>query len=153
MKKLLVSWILGLAALGMWATPSHAFHHTFGLFVHHGCCGHCCGCCCSTICVRPYNAFSPVCCGTLCCDGCNPFCCAPTQACAYTPECPAVGNPGYSAAPSNATLPSCDGGTPAPGKLAPTPIANPGPGAFLMPYNNSAPMMGQPVYWSTGYGR
>ena len=27
---------------------------------------------CCTFCVKPYNAFSPVCCGTLFCDGCCP---------------------------------------------------------------------------------
>src|SRR5438046_6624672 len=36
---------------------------------------HCCGChkCCTYLCVRPYNAFSPVCCGSVSCIGCCPM--------------------------------------------------------------------------------
>lgn len=69
MKKFLTAALLALAVSGLSAVPSFAWG-TFGL-IPHGCC---CGCCCScNVCIRPYNAFSPVCCGSLCCDGCMPF--------------------------------------------------------------------------------
>jgi hypothetical protein len=28
---------------------------------------------CATLCIKPYNAFSPVCFGSICCDGCFPL--------------------------------------------------------------------------------
>jgi hypothetical protein len=43
---------------------------TFGLCIHrkcHGCCGGC------SVCIRPYNAFTPVVSGCLIADGCMPF--------------------------------------------------------------------------------
>lgn len=136
MKKLLYTSILGLAALALGAAPSQA--RTFGLIPHH--CWPCrcfgrCGACCGTICIRPYNAFSPVASGSMCFDGCNPFC---------------GGGPGYCGGPIGATLPACDG-APAPGAPTPapvpalTPAPNPGPGAQLFPY-------GQPYSYG-GYGR
>jgi hypothetical protein len=65
MKKLLLFAILGLAALIQ--VPGTTRAGTFGLFTH-GCCG---GCGCG-VCIRPYNAFSPVFCGTVCSDCCCP---------------------------------------------------------------------------------
>ena len=132
MKKLLFSSILGLAALGLSAAPSQAW--TFGLIPHHcwpcSCFG--CGCdkCCGTVCIRPYNAFSPVASGSMCFDGCNPFCCG-----------------GYSGGYRRlrrlprrhdaAWLRQHPGGAgPAPAAVQPTPApaANPGPGAQALPY-------------------
>jgi hypothetical protein len=67
MKKLLTAALLALVVSGLSAPSSQA--GSFGLFYHHhcGCCGGC------TFCVRPYNAFSPVCSGCITCDGCMPF--------------------------------------------------------------------------------
>jgi hypothetical protein len=80
MKKLLPISILALASL--WMTPgTSSAGGSFGLFTQTSCwpfsciagCG-CCGSkCCSTICVKPYNAFSPTCSGTLYCDGFCPM--------------------------------------------------------------------------------
>jgi hypothetical protein len=74
MKKLLLSAFLGLAALAV--TPALSQAGTFGLFT--GCgwfgCGGC-GCSSCTFCVRPYNAFTPVCAGNITCMGCMPFMC------------------------------------------------------------------------------
>jgi hypothetical protein len=67
MNKLFTRALLALSVLTLAAAPSFAWG-TFGLFPH---CGHCCNKC--NFCVRPYNAFSPVCSGTICCDGCFPF--------------------------------------------------------------------------------
>jgi hypothetical protein len=58
MKKLLLPALLSVAALGCAAAPS--FAGTFGLIPHTwglGCNK------CATCCIRPYNAFTPVCCG------------------------------------------------------------------------------------------
>jgi hypothetical protein len=65
MKRLLAVGILSLAALGMATAPAPALFHC----CHWGCCGKCC----QTICIRPYNAFTPVCFGSLCCTGCSPL--------------------------------------------------------------------------------
>src|SRR5262245_37642285 len=69
MKKRLLVGLLALTAL-VWNTPlSYA-----GLL--HRCCGKCCGCKYSMqLCIRPYNAFSPICCGSICGDCCCPFPC------------------------------------------------------------------------------
>ena len=67
MKKVLLSAILGLAAVTLTPALSHA--GTFGLITGCGC-----GCCSKCeFCVRPYNAFTPVCCGNITCMGCMPF--------------------------------------------------------------------------------
>jgi hypothetical protein len=66
MKNLFSAGLLALALTGLSAPSS--FAGAFGLIPHH----HCCSCGCS-VCIRPYNAFSPVCCGTMYCDGCFPF--------------------------------------------------------------------------------
>lgn len=65
MKKLLIT-ILGLA--GLFQVPGIvSASDAFGLFTC-GCCRKC-GC---EVCIRPYNAFSPVLCGTICGDNCFP---------------------------------------------------------------------------------
>jgi hypothetical protein len=67
MKKLLTLGLLSIATLA-WATASaSAWWPCFPL---KGCCG---SKCCSTICIRQYNAFTPICCGSLSCDGCCPM--------------------------------------------------------------------------------
>jgi hypothetical protein len=68
MKKILPAALLALVATSLSATSS--FAGTFGL-IPHGCCWGCCNSC--SVCVRPYNAFSPVVSGNLCCDGVIPF--------------------------------------------------------------------------------
>jgi hypothetical protein len=67
MKKILAVAALSVAALGLTTNRASAWFHCCGLH-------HCCGAC-ATLCVKPYNAFSPVCCGTICCDGCLPLSC------------------------------------------------------------------------------
>ena len=78
MKKLLSIGVLALASL--WLTPgTSSAGGTFGLFTQASCwpfgCLAGCGChkCCTTICVKPYNAFSPTCSGTMYCDGFCPI--------------------------------------------------------------------------------
>jgi hypothetical protein len=68
MKKILTAAFLAVGLTNLSATPASA--GAFGLFYHSCCC--CCGGC--TVCLRPYNAFTPVVSGNLCCDGCVPFC-------------------------------------------------------------------------------
>jgi hypothetical protein len=55
MKRLLPLALLAALALAGSATPS--FAGTFGLFYSHCCCNNC------NLTLRPYNAFTPVCCG------------------------------------------------------------------------------------------
>jgi hypothetical protein len=70
MKKLLTAALFALGISTLSAAPASA--SAFGLFYCRGCCwGCCCGC---NVCLRPYNAFTPVVSGCLCCDGCVPFC-------------------------------------------------------------------------------
>src|SRR5262249_55929278 len=82
MNKMLLGGLLGLASLALASAPARA--GAFGCCTSsaYGCCfGKCfrrccnpCGCCCaSVLCIRQYNAFTPVCCGSLYCDGCTPF--------------------------------------------------------------------------------
>jgi hypothetical protein len=78
MNKLLPTALLGLFALGMSAPTARADKY-FGLCPS-GCCGCRCGCC--NLCIKPYNAFSPVfsgcmCMGDNCCPPCAPQACAP----------------------------------------------------------------------------
>jgi hypothetical protein len=92
MKKMLPTALAALALMGLPARPASA--HTFGLFPHS--CG--CGSCGCNFCIRPYNAFSPVCCGTVYCDGCTPF------------GCGAPGCLPYSGFPGCGPGGCCDGG-------------------------------------------
>jgi hypothetical protein len=65
MKKRLLAGALGLAALVL--APQDA--EALGLLRRH-CCDHRCS---LHLCIRQYNAFSPVCFGNINCMGCNPF--------------------------------------------------------------------------------
>jgi hypothetical protein len=96
MKKLLTAalFALGISAL----SAPHARAGAFGLF-YHSCCWGCCGGC--NVCLRPYNAFTPVVSGNLCCDGCVPFC--PTGAYA--------GGAGGPFGVGPLCSPGCDGGS------------------------------------------
>jgi hypothetical protein len=158
MKKLLLSSILGLTALALWAAPSHAWCY-FGLIPHHCCCGH--GKCCCL----PYNAFSP-----------NPCCCNPCCCCGNYGGFPACGPGGCPAGPIGETLPGCDGATTAPvgpvqsvPQPTPAPAVTPGPVSQALPYGGPMqaagaygyapmlpptvmPMGGQPYYYGA-YGR
>ncbi len=68
MKRVLLGAVTLLASLTA-VVPAQA-GRTFGLFVCHRCCRRCCSC---EFCVRPYNAFSPVCGGCITGDGMMPF--------------------------------------------------------------------------------
>jgi hypothetical protein len=68
MKRLFTLALLASTVVASIAPPS--FGGTFGLFY----CGRC-GCCgCGGCCVRPYNAFTPVCCGGMADLGCGGGC-------------------------------------------------------------------------------
>lgn len=151
MKKALLSSFLGLASLALWAAPSVA--GTFGLIPCHcwpcGGCGCCCGKCCSTICVRPYNAFSPCCSGTIFCDGCMPLgspgCGQP--ACG----CPSPGVLNYQG------VPGCAEQTAPPPAAAHTQAAPYGGPVQAAVYQDSAPRLpasvtptAAPWYWTPG---
>jgi hypothetical protein len=71
MRKLLFAAVLSLAGVGLGAGQASAW----SLHCHH-CCKNC-----ASICVRPYNAFSPSIFGSLCVDGCFPLSCANHGAC------------------------------------------------------------------------
>jgi hypothetical protein len=62
MKKMLFVVLVSLAGVGLTTERASAW-----LLCHH-CCKSC-----ATICVRPYNAFSPSAFGTICADGCCPL--------------------------------------------------------------------------------
>jgi hypothetical protein len=76
MKKVLSIGVLTLASL--WLTPgASSAGGTFGYFTQASCwpfnCCAGCKCCSSTLCIKPYNAFSPTCSGTMYCDGFCPL--------------------------------------------------------------------------------
>src|SRR5262249_42641279 len=66
MKKLLLVGLLSAAVLTLNSPAAQA-----GIIKR--CLGRDCCKCSMSLCVRPYNAFSPVCCGCLTCMGCCPF--------------------------------------------------------------------------------
>ncbi len=120
MKRLLVTSLLGLIVLLQVPGPVWACG-AFGLFTCGGCCKKC-GC---EVCIRPFNAFSPVMCGSICVENCFPIC-GPHCACA-----PPMGGP----------LPPYPGGplvAGPPPALMPPPKSP--PPAALTP--NSAPPLG-----------
>ncbi len=139
MKRLLLIVILGLAGLTQVPGTASALG-TFGLFT-------CCGCrngCGGEVCIRPYNAFSPVLCGTLYCDGCFPFAGSP---CARSPmPCccgmPMAGGPMVPMAPMppNGMMP----GPMPPNGMMPGPM----PPAGMMP----GPMRAPPIMPMPGQG-
>ena len=71
MKKLFALGFLSLAAIGLASGPAAAWWPCFPCS--------CKSCCTTTICLKQYNAFTPVCWGSLTCDGCCPmnFGCCP----------------------------------------------------------------------------
>jgi hypothetical protein len=80
MKKLFALALLSLAVTGWLTTPANAWW-PFS----------CCGTkCCTTICLRQYNAFTPICTGKLSCDGCCPI----NLACGQLGSGPAIFNAG-----------------------------------------------------------
>lgn len=64
MKKLFALAFMSLAAVSWTPTTASAWWPFYP-----ACCK---SCCTTTICLRQYNAFTPVCSGTLNCDGCCP---------------------------------------------------------------------------------
>jgi hypothetical protein len=146
MKKLLLSAFLGLAAVAL--TPALSQAGTFGLFY----CGHCC-CSQCNFCVRPYNAFTPVCCGNITCMGCMPFAPLPNYsglgydgaACPVGSDCSSIG--GETIVGPIKTLPTLTppGGTqtaqpPGTSPSAPSqsPIITPVPGTSMAPSASGA---------------
>ena len=135
--------MLSLAVLGLASTQASAWFFD-------GCCRGC-GKCSTVLCIRQYNAFSPICSGCVTCCGCMPFCpqscgCGPRYAPpAYAPPCYDAGCgacPTACGAPSScASLPPITYGpaagySPAPAApvYAPTPQPMPaGPQAMMSP--------------------
>lgn len=100
MNKLLRAGLLGLAVLTVVSVPVQA--RTFGLCIRHKCRSCCDGC---SVCIRPYNAFTPVVSGTLIADGCFPFSggFAPGGAPGWAPPC-AIGDPCAALTPDSAEM-------------------------------------------------
>jgi hypothetical protein len=168
MKKLLFLGLLSVAAIGIAPRDAHAWFLDW-------CRSCCCDRCTTKLCIKPYNAFSPVAYGSIVADGCMPIniyggCRPPLP----MPSC--FGCPSYG--PGCCTSGCCDVGClPAPGSYAnapqmsapamqspPVPLPNPGP-QFQPPapqlLHQSAymvPMPMQPAYgynpmpMPTGYG-
>ena len=156
MKRLLLSAVLGVAALGLSATAVQA-----GPFS----CNSGCGKCGANFCVRQYNAFTPACFGTVHCDGINPLSgpCIPGGG--YCPQpCGGCCMPGYFPPPAE----MMHGPMPYPGMMPPlggmpmqmpqpggmqmmpppggAPMQLPPPGALPMPSPGAVSMMGYPYY-------
>ncbi len=68
MKKLFALAFMSVAAVSSITPAASAWWPCFPMF---DCCKS--SKCCTTICLRQYNAFTPVCSGTLNCDGCCPL--------------------------------------------------------------------------------
>jgi hypothetical protein len=142
MKKAFSVGILTLASL--WLTPgTSSAGGSFGVFTATSCWPfNCCASCkcCSTICIKPYNAFSPTCSGTLYCDGFCPLGTPP--GCGFPPQSALPGLPCDTLPPAG----SCcgdDGCAP-----APTPPVTPGgsdvkPTANPLPFVQPAPLLEQ----------
>ncbi|HZU37358.1 MAG TPA: hypothetical protein VFA18_15650, partial [Gemmataceae bacterium] len=97
MKKLIVFASLSVAGLILSSSQASAWW-----------CHHCChdNKCCTTICLRPYNAFTPVCCGNLSCNGCCPI--NMTQGCCGNGAC-GYGGYGYGGCGNGSCGPTCGG--------------------------------------------
>lgn len=95
MKRFLLAAVLSVGTLALTSGQASAF--PFRCKCYNKCC---------TFCVKPYNAFSPVCCGTLFCDGCCPQFGCKTQQFPAGPCCEA-GHPDGACADG-----SCGGGAP-----------------------------------------
>lgn len=125
MKKSLAFLISSLAALGLAHGQAAAWFRD---------CNCCSSKCCTTICLRQYNAFTPICFGSLNCEGCCPmgfggFCGQPMVPHGYDPyggngfmaagyANPGYANPGYAYAPAAAYAPRAPWTVP----MMPTPI-------------------------------
>jgi hypothetical protein len=137
MKKMLLAVLLSLAGVGLSNGKASAW------LCHH-CCNHC-----ATICVRPYNAFTPSAFGTICADGCCPLQfghCPPPPPWMMPP--PWAGGCGPDGACGTCAVGAPHGGTaitgPAPGAPATLP-----PGATVPVMQSPAPVQ-LPVAPTTG---
>src|SRR5262249_48883912 len=102
MRKLLFLASLSLATVTVTATEAPAWFLS---------CCHCRNKCCTTICCKPYNAFSPVCCGNITTD------CCPINFGGYGMNSCFAGGYGYGGSFNSGC---CDGGSlPAPSTPAP----------------------------------
>jgi hypothetical protein len=130
MKKLLFAGMLSLAAMAMASTQASAWF---------GCCGGN-GKCCTVLCIRQYNAFSPICSGCVTCNGCVPLCCQ--QPCGYPPYPPPAYPAPYYGYDNGCCAPAC--GAPSSCGTLPTttygPCTTPAQGAPVY-----APAPGQPL--------
>ena len=133
MKKLMFAALLSLAGVGLNADQAKVW-----LFCHH-CCRSC-----ATICVKPYNAFSPSVFGSICADGCCPVQfgnhgpCGPPPPWYGAPCCAAPGCGG----PGCAGMPGCgDGGCMAGPLMPPMMMAQPGGLPNLQAPPGAAPQM------------
>jgi hypothetical protein len=157
MKRLLFVAALGLAVLLQIPGRSSA-SGAFGLFTCGGCCKKC-GC---EVCIRPYNAFSPVLCGSICVDNCFPLsgpqcACAPPMGAPWpmpiAPMTPFAPGPWGGAMPpmqGPAPMPYPQGAAPMPGALPAVPpqgqpAAPPPVGAPNNPEPLKPPMPGQTI--------
>lgn len=165
MKKLLFAGLLCLGLLGLSADHSQA--GILDWLCCHGCHDRCCNKYSMQICVRQYNAFSPVCAGHVDCLGCMPM-----MAC-MPPYCPMppmfnpcgfgvapylAGGPAYGFSspccpPSCCSLGCCDNGClPSPNAVASIPSTNSiqampsSPSITPTPVPATPPQSGQPGF-------
>lgn len=131
MKKTLIASAVGLAAFGLLSGAALAWF------------GKCKNSCCAykyTICCKPYNAFSPICCGNMFMEGCCPpfgmGCAMPGCGPGFKP----MGGPGYCGADCFGCESGCLGQLPAPTTggtavlpLNPAPSPTPGQPGFTPP--------------------
>lgn len=129
MKKMLFVVLVSLAGVGLTTERASAW-----LLCHH-CCRSC-----ATICVRPYNAFSPSAFGTICADGCCPL---------QFGQCAAPGWAGGAPGGAGCCGPMMDGascGSCAAGTLPGTPTMVTVPGQpMMLPPGGTVPTMQAPT--------
>jgi hypothetical protein len=135
MKRLLVLSLLTIGAVGLTAAGADAWFK--------GCCRpRCCHRCCTTLCIKPYNAFSPVAYGNIVADGCMPVNIYGGQ----LPCGPSVFNGGYGGGCAGGSCFSsgcCEGAClPAPGAVAGVPQIMPGQ---PMPEGAAGPQFNPPM--------
>jgi hypothetical protein len=139
MKKLLFAALLSLAGVGLSTGQASAW-----LF-HHHCCKNC-----ASICVKPYNAFSPSVFGSICADGCFPISASHGPAAppwAGGPACCGPVDGGCGTAPATTSPPAKGTPTMLPGGS--------GGAAFQVPTPSMIPagaQVGMPGVQPTGYG-
>jgi hypothetical protein len=83
MRKLLLAAVLGLAGVGL--TTEKASAWIFPCLFHSWRCRDC-----ATLCIKPYNAFSPIAYGSICADGCFPIAMRPPGMCGFPPPPPCI---------------------------------------------------------------